>query len=142
MTRHSNLSYDDAVSALLQWEAEEPATHRDARGMREANAAVAGHMLVDCLILLDTDQPESEWKREVVELFECLPVRLRSSTFRLLDEGPGAFRNYTTGPAWHWKLRRTRNDSTYGKRLFEVLAGTHLSNGRPLPWRTPTHQEI
>jgi hypothetical protein len=130
-------TYEQAVSALLQFEPEEPVNHRDKHHVQESNAGIAGDILVDALILLDTDQDEGEWLREVVELIECVPARLRSLTFRLLDEGPGAFRNYTSGPAWHWKLRRTRNHPVWGARLFEVIAGTHLSNGLPLPRRTP-----
>ena len=107
--------YDDAASALCCWLPDDDAA--------ESEALVAANLMVDCLILLDTTTPHAEWAQEVLELFEALPRNYRHPVFRMMDEESGRFRNYTTGEAWHWKLRRTRNHPEYGKRLFAVLAG-------------------
>ena len=120
-------TYDDAAVDVCLWE---PAySMMDDPALDLGNVLSAASVMVDALILLDTTalvsdaQTEAAWMQEVLEIFEALPRRYRRSVFTTLDEGPGAFRNYTTGEAWHWKARRTRNHPHYGRRLFAVLAG-------------------
>jgi|TARA_R110000824_G_scaffold151130_5_gene322049 hypothetical protein len=112
-----NTTYEDTVNALLQL----LACRADDEEEEEFNYCLA---LLDCLALLNTDVPEPTWMQEVIELLEVVPRPLRKRVFWALDNSPGSW-SCTAGTRveWHWKLRRTRNHTTEGTRLFAVIDG-------------------
>jgi len=79
-------------------------------------------LLVEVLALLDTDSmPEAAWHEEVLDVLKLVPLKLRARVFSALDERPGVFGYEREGQEWHWKLRRTRNHTIYGRRLYKEL---------------------
>lgn len=90
------------------------------------------HQLVWCAIkalaLIPLEgRRESEWMQDVHGVFLAVPVSQRSHLFWLLDNGAttyGADCDVNGERVeWHWRLRRTRNDTMMGAALFSVLQG-------------------
>tara|TARA_Y100000310_G_scaffold322757_1_gene382191 strand:+ start:77 stop:448 length:372 start_codon:yes stop_codon:yes gene_type:complete len=113
-------SYADALVVLAQ------------DGLLWSTALEHVEVVVQGLAHLQTEgRADAAWMADVVALLGAVQPALRNPLFWMLDEHPRRW-GWTrlcqrTGQEleWHWKLRRTRNDPTWGHQLFNVLGGRH-----------------
>jgi hypothetical protein len=57
----------------------------------------------------------------VLAIMRGVQSNIRRDVFYLLDDNPGTFGYEHNGNEWHCKLRHTRNDPVWGRRLFALL---------------------